>query len=675
MRKRDIAWIEYIPFKQSKWEGKEKEIDQDEFLEELKPDTWYNMTVDEKDIFDKIMKRFEAMKWQRKKIDVDWATWEKIAESKWYPYKDWRARSNVPLFRTLQELFVSESNTRRAEHKIEPVGLSDVDKVEILNEVFDYDWNRQNRDEAMNEAEYQCSLFGTCFYFTGYEENYRIINDLEEVDWKKQKYKKQIMKEWTIVLKTLDIRNVYIDDRVNSFDDANDEIYLEYITQEQLESEIDSWVYNNLEYVGLYGKQDQVYYTWEDRAKNYNNVIEKMHYWNQQSDRYIVIYNRQIIGRDIPIPYSHKKLPIVPRQYWKVLNSIYWRGLAEACMQFLTKINTLEEMIFSSISRSNNSIFAIWNGLNFNESLFSFNNQLIKFNGQLNDGNFREIKGMPPNQAIFQYSQDLFRQIAIYIWIDPSSIIWQPSSTAFETAVRTESALKRVNVVLMNRDFALQKVFQRHVANLMQFFPLSEAERITEVSSDGDIKNMWKWGWYKKILLEDKQYNEGTNKLVEVPWKFDFEVRPEYIRGQVDVRIQTNYNSPTLKSLKQENMTNFLKWYSMYQQMAMQDPTMSKIMKPDDFVRQLAFTYDIDINSVWWFSDSLVKEKEKLMTMVRQMAGAEQDTWIMGNNPWQEQLPWQWPWQLPWQGPWQGQGQNEIMQSMQQNIFWARRWN
>lgn len=46
-----------------------------------------------------------------------------------------------------------------------------------------------------------------------------------------------------------------------------------------------------------------------------DQVVEVMHYWNKQADKYVVIANRNTIIRDTPLPYSHKELPIVPRQY------------------------------------------------------------------------------------------------------------------------------------------------------------------------------------------------------------------------------------------------------------------------------------------------------------------------------------------------------------------------
>jgi hypothetical protein len=44
------------------------------------------------------------------------------------------------------------------------------------------------------------------------------------------------MKQGRIILRTLDIRNVYFDDRTTNFDDDNDQVYIEYITPEQFEA-------------------------------------------------------------------------------------------------------------------------------------------------------------------------------------------------------------------------------------------------------------------------------------------------------------------------------------------------------------------------------------------------------------------------------------------------------
>lgn len=556
----------------------------------------YVPSEEESSLLTFVLQRFADMKSARSKIDQDWQLWQKIGESKFYPYADGRTRVNVPLLRALKEHFVSEAMSRRIEKNITPVGLSDMDKAEIIKEVWDYEWNKNKRDEQMNDAEYKCADIGTCAYLTDFQQTERIINDPDVNDNGEVVYTKKLMRQGRIILRTVDIRNVYFDDRTTCFDDDDDQIYMEYITPEQFRMEKNNPNLKNTDYVGVTSKTDQAYFTWEDIGKKNTGLIEKLHYFQKSGDKYVVIYNRSIVSRDDPLPYAHKELPIVPRQFGKVTDSKYGRGLSEACMQFLDKINRLSEMLFDGIARSNNSIFAMGNGLTFDGNKFSFNNQMLKFNGQLNDANFREIKGIPPNSAAFQYLQDLLKEIAIYIGIDISQIVQAPETTAFGKAAQIESSLKRINVVLANRDFALQKVFQRHLANIMQFFPLSEAYAICEVNPEGAVTKSERK--YPKMVMEGKQYNPESGKLVESPGKFEFEVKPEYIRGQMDITVKTNFSAPTLKSLKQESMTQFLNAYAQYSQMSLADPNLAKLIKPDDFIKELAFTYDIDINAI-----------------------------------------------------------------------------
>lgn len=624
-----------------------------DFLKPLQPKTDYVVSEKDKKILKNVLDRFNAMGSARSIIDMDWQTWQKILEGKFYPYADWRTRVNVPLARALIELFVSEATSRKIEKDILPIWLSDIDKVEVMKEVWDVDWNKNRRDEAMTESEYKCAWFWTVFYFTWFEQTSRVINDPDDVndDWT-MSYTKKLMQQGRIILKTLDIRNVYLDDRTTNFDDDNDQIYVEYLTPEQFEAERNNPNYSNLEYVWTTNKTNQKYFTWEDLWKINTWLVEKIHYWNKQADRYIVIFNRSIVARDTPIPYAHKELPIVPRQYWYLPDSKYGRWLFEACLQFLDKYNRLSEMLFDWISRSNNSIFALWNWLTFDWQNFSFNNQIIKFNGNLNDANFREIKGIPPNQAAFQYLQDLLKEIAMFIWIDISQIIWQASWTAFEAAIRTESSLKRVNVVLTNRDYSLQKVFVRHLSNIMQFFPLSQVEQIIEVDWKWEVKKP-KGKNYPKLLLEWKQYISETWKLVKAPWKYEFECKPEYIRGQMDIIVKTNLNSPSLKTLKQENMKRFLQDFNLYNQTVMASPDLKEVLKPDDFIKELAFTYDVDLSSIWWFADSITKQADEVMAIVRKMTWTQEDMWV---------LSWIW-WQIPQETE---QPQNEMLPNVWQ---------
>jgi len=45
-------------------------------------------------------------------------------------------------------------------------------------------------------------------------------------------------------------------------------------------------------------------------------------------------------------------------------------------------------------------------------------------------------------------------------------------------------------------------------------------------------------------------------------------------------------------------MNKFLTDFATYSQIAMTNPELTKVIKPADFIKQLAFTYDIDVSAI-----------------------------------------------------------------------------
>ena len=230
-----------------------------------------------------------------------------------------------------------------------------------MRRVLDYCKTQYGLKAELYKNEYLTAIIGTGFYLTSYVNNSRVINDTTYLDDGTPQYTKKLLTENKIMIKALDPRYVYLDDRTNDFKDDNDQIYIDYITPEALQSLKFNKEYKNVESVSLGQKLDTVFWTVEERGKLNNEVIELMHYFNKASDRYIIIANRSCIIRDTPLPYSHKELPIVPRQYGYNPLSKYGRGLCEALLSFKSNINNLQEMIMDGIYRSNNSTFVIGN--------------------------------------------------------------------------------------------------------------------------------------------------------------------------------------------------------------------------------------------------------------------------------------------------------------------------
>lgn len=572
------------------------------------------LTDEERETLGLILQRFDRMRSKRVSIDRVWQVATLQYEAQFIPYADGRARSNVPLEWAIIELFVSEAMARDSKANIAAENESDVEKAEIMRRVVDCVDKQSRVKNQMWKNEFITAIYGTSFYLTGYTESSRVISDpTDDGGWKKK-----MLQENRIIIKALDPRNVYLDDRTIDFDDDNDQILIDYLTPEQVKALAYNDFYKNIDKVSLGNKSDQVFYTKEERGMMNDQIIEIMHYWNKAADRYVVIANRQVIIRDTPNPYAHKKLPIIPRAYGYYPLQKYGRGICEALLNFKSNYNILQEMIMDGIRRSNNSMFVLANGLTFDGDGFGFNNQIVEAQGSLDDNSYKEIKGQAPNQAIFNYAEDLLKQVAIFVGIDPSQIIGQASSTAFETAVKQESGLKRVNVALMSRDMALERVYNLYVSNIMQFFPIKTAKGLLDIAPDGSAKGK---GQYPTIMLDNEKHVEG--KFVKDDGRFPLEIKPEMIRGQYDITVETNFNTPTLKQLKLQRYSDFADSLMKFSQV-MQIPSMTEKVPFDDVIEEMAFDFDIDLQSFGGMSDSVKKQKDQLMSQVRQMAGASE---------------------------------------------------
>lgn len=95
--------------------------DDPKFLTPLEPKGGYEPSEKEQAIIKKINDRYRAMQSARAKIDNDWKTYQLVIEGKYYPYMDGRTSVNVPIFRALQELFVSEATARKMDREILPI--------------------------------------------------------------------------------------------------------------------------------------------------------------------------------------------------------------------------------------------------------------------------------------------------------------------------------------------------------------------------------------------------------------------------------------------------------------------------------------------------------------------------------------------------------------------------
>ena len=210
---------------------------------------------------------------------------------------------------------------------------------------------------------------------------------------------------------------------------------------------------------------------------------------------------------------------------------------------FNSEINNLREMLMDGIRRSNSQTLAIGNWLSFDGRKFSYDNEILLFDWQLN-GNLQQLSGNPPNQAIFNYLDRLYKDIAVYCWLDIQNIVWEPNQTAYQTEVQREASQKRVALWLKNRDYAYERLADLHMENLQKFFPLKLAEQVVPA-----IEIEWE-------EFDGKRFKKikGTSM---------FELTADMLDWPVLVDVFTDTSIPTIDAVRKAQSLELMMWETL----------------------------------------------------------------------------------------------------------------
>lgn len=602
----------------------------------------YSPTKEEKELIGKVQTRFSAMKTARSTVDKNWANYHKMIEAVLVPYKDGRSSSNVPLSSALIELFVAE--TLKLETNFEFRGETGEYKTQAkaLEYVRNYDWRKNNRKRVFNEQEYIAAWFGTSVIYTGFESYTKTQKDMIVWDDLEIQRKDNPIKKERIIVEGVDLRRVYFDDQaLRDIEEANDAILIQWMSYDKFKEITKSKVFKNVDSVAprSFSSDDDKYATNEEKWKT-GDFVKLIHYWNLATDTYCIIAN-DVLVREHPIMSTlngEKALPFTIRVLGKKSNSLYGRGLCEAVMMFASEINNFREMLMDAIKRSNSQVLAIWSWLTFNWSTFSYDNQILEFDGNFTN-NFQQISWTPPNQALLNQMENLYKDIAVYVGIDIQNIIWQASQTAFQTEVQREASQKRVNVWLYNRDLAYERFANLYKDLLQTFFPSKTADGLYKV-----IEIEWeelKWEWKNQKFRNKK-------------WKSTFQVTPEILRGDFFIDVHTNINAPTIwvvdKQLKMDYLQSI---WNIAQSIAWAKQAwidIEEYIDIKDNMRELAREYGLDTNS--GVNDDVKDGIEEVNKLLKSMmpVSTNQQAWPntlwsqpMNSNtemPWSEQI---WP--------------------------------
>lgn len=567
----------------------------------------YNPSQQEQDKCGFMEKRFKAMQQERSKVDVKRKDYQTMLDAVLKPYWDERSSSNVPLLSAAVEMYVADATKIATEYTFRADVPEFATQAKAREAVWKYDWRKNKRKIPITKSEYVAATFGDAVLYAGtettsYTQEDPIVSDSGTIKWEKK-----TVQEDNIILSNVDINKFWLDNEtIDWIDDANDCFFRQWIGFEKFQNFKTNPLYKNIQFIKPRG-YDNSYGTavsQEDQTRQGEYVLLE-HYWNLELDRYMVKANG-ILVRDHPILSTirgKKALPFVMRGFGYKINSIYHRGLWEALMMFNGEINNLREMCSDAVRRSNTNVIAIGNWLRFSGRDFSYENEIITFDWNLAE-NFQQISGNPPNAAIFDYMDRIYKDIAIFVGIDIQNLLWEPQQTAFQTEVQREASQKRINVWLTNRDLAFERLADLHWENLWRFFPKKNTE-----------------GKYPIVPVDGKDFKNG--RFITKKWTGTFSATPELLREwDVFIDVFTNTTAPTINAVDREQKTKFLtdvgtivQSYSLAKQAGMD---IEGILPAKQTIRDLAQDYNITIEAN--ASDEEVKEaKQELMQWLRGM--------------------------------------------------------
>lgn len=606
--------------------------------EEKKERPQYQRTREEMIKKSRIEQDFQDMVNARASIDRDRDLYQQMIEAIPRNYQDDRSTSTVPLASAFIELFVAEAIKIPTEFNFKSETSKHKQQAKIRELVWNYDRRKNNRREEVIDNEYTTAWFWLSIIRTWFEVETVVQHELVNIDEKgEMEREKQTLSEDKIILENIDPRTFYLDNNaVKWMKDANKCMIRKRVGYEDFCNLKNNKLYKNIEFVvpKNYDTKNMPYNTIEE-ATRHGDFVELTEYRNLKEDIYSVWANWINIREHhiMTTMWGRKALPFTIRVLGKKSGTYSGRGLCEMLIRFNSELNDLREMLMDWIRRSNNPTIAIGNWLTFNGRKFSFDNEILEFDWDLGNW-FQQLTGVPPNQAIFEYMNKLFEQMAIFVGIDIKNILWNPQQTAYQTNVQVEASQKRINVRLTNRDLAFERMANLHMENLVKFFPRQTAE-----------------GLYPELEIEDYdvvewgiRYNKWSSWLIPIT--------PEAISGDIYVDVYTNISRPPSDIADRQSKLEFVQTASPLLNLAMQAQQAGVEVPLEKWINELAESYWL---TMWVdkqgedMNKMKAEFKQKLMGMMSNSLQAPQ--WAPQPQEQQPQAPSAMPLELntaPW---------------------------
>jgi len=528
--------------------------------------TKYRPSTEEKKKVEKLESRMGEMKKAKddQNLEGDWNKWDTL----YFPRKiyrkdakDWQSKLHNPQVFAYVNTSVSMLIDQRPEAILEARSREAQPKEPVLKGLYDYTWEKGRGDVELYYVLMSAGIYGTGIAFEGYRSDVREIKEakrdeegkLVRTKAGKIEYDKNTIKEFDDVYwRNVDIRNFYIDEMATNMQDARD-------CAERFVYDLDTFKFKYPE--KRYSKAKHVKPggdTEEKSEKKYHidvgrDRIEVWHYYNKVEDSF-QIWANGIIIKDSPIPYHHKQLPYIRMPFYPRSRSSFWAmGLAEILENHSDQLDTIINMRIDQAKLNIYRGFMVGGGELIDEEDLRLKPSFLL---EVNDiNNVVELKSNDIKPSAYKEDGLIMESMKYATGIDPRMEAISQGGTATEAAIVKESSLRRIKIVLrlLEKEF-LANLATMRIANIQQFYSIPR--KVNKVIGESGVEKYE--SEYREVRMKLKKVDvDGETRYRKTEKDNFFEVTPDDIRGNFDVKIRPMSTIPVSKALEDQQFADF----------------------------------------------------------------------------------------------------------------------
>ena len=612
----------------------------------------YNPSELEREYLNYILKRkFELDDSQRNKLD-EWADSQNLYDN---IYKE-DSSDNNPIINIAKEIEVIETKVADEIKSLPEIKLiakneKDIPKVQALTKVLEYIDNKNQEDLKKIETLYRKNIFWASIKKIFWKETTRKI---KVVTWVEENFsedeknlnssdknfsgnnknlkKSESNLKWIlrdkveykdIATKIIPLTNIRINNSATSIEDATEIIELETFDYESAKQQFSH--FPNFKYVKKWKWEENSFdFLEKDLSKeniksiDNNDISEECivyYYWNKPKDEYAIVMNWVLLTQyGNPIPYNHKELPysraicrFIPWSFWSK-SDVQLMKAAKKQKNIIR--NALQDTVLINSSPIIKTVTSAW----FNVEDFDVSPWAIwEFQDEKSANATQNMNVHWDINSALAYDAKLDEDITTLTGVDSRSLLNTMTETATKTAVKKESALKRINAWLkLIEHEALYRETKLKLELIKQYYKEKEYFIVEWEENKPEPKVFWK---YKTIPIKDKKFNWkesewDSDKMdlemdesEEVNWIVsDLELKPELFNIDFEIEIRPASSIPFSESLEREKMAEIY-------QIVSNNP----FGNPETALREFLKSRNIDPDNNW------MKSKEELQMQNAQM--------------------------------------------------------